>query len=129
MALIKWRDELKVGIEEIDEDHRALIDLINALYDVMQLGADQVQVVGLLGEIYTQIASHFALEEKLMREMRYGDYVIHKEDHDTLLDELREIMDEVEDDGSFDAVQLSSDLNRWFSDHFAEFDARLHRTR
>ena len=36
MALIKWRDELKVGIEEIDEDHRALIDLINALYDVMQ---------------------------------------------------------------------------------------------
>ena len=129
MALIKWRDELKVGIEEIDEDHRALIELINALYDVMQLGADQVQVVGLLGEIYTQIASHFALEEKLMREMRYGDYVIHKEDHDTLLDELREIMDEVEDDGSFDAVQLSSDLNRWFSDHFAEFDARLHRTR
>ncbi len=48
MTLIKWRKELKVGIEEIDEDHRALIELINGLHDVMQLGADQVQVVDLL---------------------------------------------------------------------------------
>ncbi|NIV18626.1 MAG: bacteriohemerythrin [Woeseiaceae bacterium] len=129
MTLIKWRKELKVGIEEIDEDHRALIELINGLHDVMQLGADQVQVVDLLGEIYTQIASHFALEEKMMRDTHYVDYAVHKEDHDTLLDEVREIMDEVEDDGSFDAAQLSSDLNRWFSDHFSEFDAKLHQSR
>jgi len=29
--LIKWRDDLKVGIEEIDEDHRELIELIEGM--------------------------------------------------------------------------------------------------
>ena len=37
------------------------------------------------------------------------------------------IMDEVEADGSFDAVALSADLNRWFIDHFHTHDAKLHR--
>lgn len=129
MTLIKWRDELKIGIDDVDDEHRELIELINGLHDVMQVGADQVQVVDLLGEIYAQIASHFEHEEKIMRETHYADYAIHKEDHETLLDDLKDIMDEVEADGSFDAVQLSADLNRWFTDHFVEFDAKLHGTR
>ncbi len=62
-----------------------------------------------------------------MRNARYPLYEEHKEDHELLLDDLREIMDEVEADGSFDAVALSDDLNRWFSDHFHTHDAKLYR--
>ncbi len=128
MSLITWKKEFSVGIEEVDHEHKELIELINCLHDIMQLGADQVQVVELLGEIYAQIASHFALEEKMMREINYPLLDEHKEDHETLLDDLRDIMDEVEIDGTFDAVELSNDLNRWFSDHFKSHDAKLHRS-
>lgn len=128
MTLIKWKDEFNVGVAEVDYEHRELIELINGLHDVMILGADYVQVVELLGQIYGQIASHFALEEKMMRKTNYPAYEEHKEDHETLLDDLRDFMDEVEDDGSFDAVQLSNDLNRWFGDHFRTHDAKLHRS-
>ena len=58
----------------------------------------------------------------------YPFFEEHKDNHETLLDDLRDIMDEIEDDGSFDHVRLSNDLNRWFGDHFATHDARLHRT-
>lgn len=126
MTLIKWTDELSLGIDEVDEEHKALIDLINGLYDVIQVGADYVQVVELLGEIYSQIAVHFAHEEDMMRQSGYARFEEHREDHETLLDDLREIMDEVEADGSFDAVELSNDLNRWFVDHFRTHDARLY---
>ena len=119
MSLISWKAEFEIGVAEVDYEHRELIELINGMHDVMQVGADQIQVVDLLGEIYAQIASHFALEEKMMRERRYPHYETHKDDHETLLDDLRDIMDEIEDDGSFD--------HRWFSDHFATHDARLHR--
>jgi len=129
VTLIKWRDELKLGIAAIDDEHRELIEIINGLHDVMQVGADQVQVVDLLGDIHDLIAAHFEHEEAFMRETQYPDYTIHKEDHETLLEDLRDTMDEVDADGGFDTVQLSSDLNRWFSDHFAEFDAKLHGTR
>jgi len=30
---IPWADELSVGIEEIDEQHKILVKLINKLYD------------------------------------------------------------------------------------------------
>jgi len=126
MTLIKWKEEFSVGVEEVDHEHRELIELINGLHDVMQLGADQVQVVELLGDVYAQIAAHFALEEKMMRETHYPHLDEHKEDHETLLDDLRDIMDAVEVDGTFDAAGLSNDLNRWFTDHFATHDARLH---
>ena len=84
MTLIKWNDEFSVGIEEVDHEHREMIELINGLHDVMQVGADQVQVVELLGEIYAQISAHFALEEKMMRDTGYDGFADHKEDHDHL---------------------------------------------
>jgi hemerythrin len=127
MTLIKWTDKLSLGIEAIDSEHKELIELINGLYDAMQVGADYVQVVELLGEIYSQIAAHFAHEESMMRKANYPHYDEHREDHETLLDDLREIMDEVAADGSFDAGALSSDLNRWFMDHFNTHDAKLFR--
>ena len=126
MSLINWKDEFNLGIAEVDYEHRELIELINALHDRMKQGAGHDEVVAALGEIYAQIAAHFALEEKMMRETRYMAYAEHKQDHETLLDDLRDLMDEVEDDGSFDEVQLSVDLERWFSDHFQTHDAQLH---
>jgi len=127
MSLLQWRDEFSVGIAEVDHEHRELIELINALQKDLQAGSDTQKLVRALGEIYAQISSHFALEEKMMRETRYPALDEHKEDHETLLDDLRDIMDDVEDDGVLDEAQLTDDLNRWFSDHFRTHDAKLHR--
>ena len=100
--------------------------MINSLHDAMEKGASRDAIVDALGEIYAQISAHFALEEKFMRESRYMAYAEHKEDHEILLDDLRDIMDQVEDDGTYNENQLSSDLSYWFSEHFRTHDARLH---
>ena len=128
MSLLQWRDEFSVGIAEVDHEHRELIELIGKLQQDLQTGNNTQKIMLSLGEIYAQISSHFALEEKMMRNTRYQAYPEHKEDHETLLDDLRDIMDDVEDDGILDEVQLSDDLNRWFSDHFRTHDAKLHRS-
>ena len=126
MSLIDWREEFSVGVVEVDYEHQELIELINKLHRSVQEGVTHDQVVDGLGEIYAQIAAHFALEEKFMRETRYRAYSDHKADHEALLDDLRDIMDEVEDDGEFDERRLSIDLDRWFSDHFRTHDSKLH---
>lgn len=127
MNLIDWKEEFSVGVVEVDYEHQELIDSINALHRSVQEGVTHDQVVSGLGDIYAQIAAHFALEEKFMRDTRYPSYKDHKTDHEALLDDLRDIMDEVEDDGEFDERRLSTDLDRWFSDHFRIHDAKLHR--
>lgn len=128
MTLLQWKDEFKVGIAEVDHEHRELIGLINELHGYIQASRDLDEILDTLGEIYAQISAHFALEEKMMRKTRYPAYAEHKEDHETLLDDLRDIMDDVEDDGVLDETQLGIDLNRWFSDHFRTHDAKLHRS-
>ncbi|MGI9272795.1 MAG: bacteriohemerythrin [Woeseiaceae bacterium] len=127
MSLINWREEFSVGVVEVDYEHQELIDLINLMHRSVREGVTRDQVVEGLGEIYAQIASHFALEEKIMQETRYPAYQEHKTDHEALLDDLRDIMDEVEDDGEFDEQRLSVDLDRWFSEHFRVHDAKLHK--
>ena len=66
-----------------------------------------------------------------MREHGYDQLAEHKGDHERLLDDLRDMMDDHEtarsggDDAAADA-QLSERLGTWFTRHFQTHDARLH---
>ena len=127
MVLIEWRDEFNVGIAEVDYEHHGLIDLINALYaDFLEAG-DPASVLDFLGEIYARIVAHFALEEKIMRERHYDQLQIHKDDHERLLDAIRDIMDDYEDGALFSEADFSRRLTVWFVGHFRDMDARLHK--
>lgn len=127
MSLIEWKDEFSVGVASVDLEHRELIDLINALHALIGDSASADDVVSMLGEIFAQISAHFALEEKYMRETRYPLLDEHKGDHEVLLDQLRDIMELVDVDGSYNEQVLSEDLERWFTEHFRTHDARLHQ--
>jgi hemerythrin len=126
MKLLEWRPEFSVGNAAVDHEHRQLIDLINSIHAGFSEGAGREQLIAGLGEIYAQIAAHFALEERMMRNADYAGYAPHKDDHELLLDELAEIIDAVELEGSYDEQTLSSALNLWFSEHFRTHDAPLH---
>lgn len=125
--LIDWCDEFQIGLPEVDEEHRSLIDAINRLHRELAAGADVVQVTGAIGDIHAAIASHFALEEKEMTALRYDGYLAHKTDHERLLDEILDILDGVVATGRYEPAALSAQLSAWFVQHFRTHDAQLHR--
>lgn len=127
MTLIEWRDEFSVGVADVDIEHRALIDSINQLYQVMQTKDSANTVMDCLGEIYAQISGHFALEEKIMRERNYDQYQDHKQDHERLLDQLRDMMDDYEENADFNDDAFAKQIEHWFIEHFKTRDARLHK--
>lgn len=127
MPLIEWKKEFEIGIPSVDYEHRELIELINGLHARLSGKPDPDQVAAVLGEINARISAHFALEEKEMREMGYDEFADHKEDHERLLDEIRDIMDKVEDDRSWNyEEELGVRLYDWFANHFRTKDSRLH---
>ena len=128
MTFITWKAEYSLGIPSADAEHRELIELLNQIYEeLLRPGADESATQDFLGELYAKISAHFALEEKLMRDHRYDGYHEHKADHERLLDEIRDLMDEHEDSKELDAEAFGSKLDAWFSDHFRTMDARLHK--
>lgn len=126
MPLIEWKKRYSVGVDAVDHEHRVLIDLINQLHESLLMGSQDLTVTAFLGEIFRAISAHFALEERFMREHRYDRFVEHKQAHEQLLEEIRDIMDGYEADPEGASQQLSHRLDSWFTLHFSTHDARLH---
>ena len=127
MNLLQWEDKYSMGVPAIDHEHRQIIDLINALYADLVQSHSEDRTRKFLGELYAKISGHFALEEKMMRDIHYDHYDEHKADHERLLDELRDIMDAVVEGETYDDETLARRLVSWFEDTFGREEARLHK--
>ena len=128
MALIEWQERFRIGIESVDYEHQELIALLNELYAGLGAGAGEADVVAFLGEVYARISAHFALEERVMKERGYDQLAEHKAEHEALLDQIRDIMDDYEFGEESPPVEVFGQrMGDWFGKHFATHDARLHR--
>jgi hemerythrin-like metal-binding protein len=128
MTLIEWRKDFETGVPDVDHEHKELVDLLNELHDQIVTEADADTVGAFLGEVFARISAHFALEETIMRKHGYDEYAEHKHDHEALLDQIRDIMDDHEA-GNYTgyADALSGAVRDWFVNHFKTRDARLHK--
>ena len=126
MTLLQWKPSYSLGIPSVDLEHRELIGLVNEVYGHLEEESDPAEIDACLEDIYAAIASHFALEERHMREAKYAEYDAHKDEHENLLDQLRDMMDDFVDDPGPGKAALQEKLADWFGQHFATFDARLH---
>jgi hemerythrin-like metal-binding protein len=126
MNLVQWKPSFSLGIPSVDLEHREMIGLINEAHERLEGSAEPGAIEAMLGEIHAGIAAHFALEERLMRESGYGEYQAHKDDHERLLDQIMDLMDDYANDPQAGRERLQSGLSDWFTGHFASFDARMH---
>lgn len=124
MILLQWRDEFRIGIEEVDYEHRVLIELINVAHGRATAGAPLEDA---LAEIHAVVTAHFALEEKDMRARHYHGLESHKSEHERLLDDIRDMMDGAAA-GTYPGDEaFAARLNEWFAGHFRTQDVALHR--
>ena len=126
MTLLSWKDEFATGIESVDFEHREMIALINDLHAEMVGRKDSDSIEQFLGDVHAAISAHFALEERIMQRSGYHEYLAHKENHEELLDQIRDLMDMQHEDADAGLALLQRQLANWFEVHFASFDARLH---
>lgn len=118
---------MRLGVPEVDFEHEELIGVINTLGELLQKGDAPETILSLLGEIHAQIEAHFALEERIMRERGFMGYEAHKEDHDRLLEQIRDIMTEAKTvDEPELRNHLAQRLNAWFAEHFRTLDRSFH---
>lgn len=84
---IDWDDSFSVGQDKIDEQHRAMMRLINSLNDYLitsYISGDESQLNDLLEIIYEYALKHFTYEEMYMTDIRYPRIVQHVEIHEDI---------------------------------------------
>ncbi len=123
---IKWDDSFLIGIEELDHEHRVLINDINRLHGELARQDKKSEVEKCLGDIYARMQAHFALEEHVMKEHEYKFFDEHKREHEKLLDGYTEYMMQILNDK---AVTFSSPiedtLRYWVINHIVESDKKM----
>ena len=86
--LITWTEELSVGVEGIDRQHRHLMRLINEVDEVVQEGGTYQQFAPVLSELIDYTRTHFSNEEELLEKNHSPGIEKHKKAHARLLEEL-----------------------------------------
>jgi len=123
---IKWNDSFLIGIEELDYEHKVLINDINRLHEELARHDEKSEIEKCLGDIYARMQAHFALEEHVMKEHRYKFFDEHKREHEKLLDGYTEYMMQILNGNvvSFSSP-IEDALRYWVLNHILKSDKKM----
>lgn len=119
---ITWNSELSVGIEEIDEQHKVLVGLINRMHDAIHQRHGSDVVEGILAELAEYTRIHFAVEESLMRILNFPGYEEHREAHEELIQQMVDLQKKIAEGKHAIGFELMHFLKVWLSKHIMEED-------
>jgi hemerythrin-like metal-binding protein len=122
--LITWDEELRVGVERIDHQHRHLMRLINEVDEVVQDGGTYEQFAPFLNELIDYTNTHFSNEEKSLEKNNCPNIERHKKAHVQLLEELLDWKKKAEKINAKDMGEHMIFLRIWFPGHILGVDKR-----
>ena len=125
--MITFSKDMEIGVAKIDEQHKELIDRINAITSMGSkcLSKDETQkTLDLLGKYVVQ---HFGDEEALQKECNYPKYEWHKAIHQDFIGDFIKLKEEFEHKGaSFDfVVELNKRIVSWIIRHIKNVDVEF----
>ena len=122
MALISWSDDFSVGIIEIDEQHKKLINIINDLHAATLKGKGKDAVGPILSGLSSYVAEHFACEEKYFDRFDYAGSASHKLEHKEFIDRLTQFQKDAERGKVMLSLDIMSFLEEWIKEHIRVSD-------
>jgi hemerythrin len=122
--LVEWTDELSVGVQEIDEQHKILVDLLNRFHEAVVTGTDGENIKNVLKNLADYTIIHFSVEESLMRIFNYPDYDNHKKHHEELTAQVRELQNKVAQGEHQVSMEVLNFLRHWLTHHILGDDKK-----
>jgi hemerythrin len=123
-------ETLSLGVPEMDEQHRVLVDLINSLHRVMMgedsrhLAEAKAQTIDALVEYCVR---HFESEEEFMLSIGYPDLDDHRNEHQAFIAKVLEYRDELMTAYAVQGSQVIKMMTEWLHHHILTKDQRYAR--
>ena len=121
-----FTDKFKTGISMIDEEHKALFDIIGKIYKAIdvELVHDKFDLIlDILDELKEYTNVHFADEENYMKEIGYEGLAQQQILHEKFVETLNEVnLDEVDDNQVEYLYEVLNFLQNWLVNHILKVD-------
>jgi hemerythrin len=122
MPLITWDSELSVGIREIDEQHKKMVEIINELHDAMYAGKGVTVLADVVRRLVDYTVMHFGTEERYFKQYDYPDSARHKNEHDGLTKKTMSLADAMQRGENVLSVDVMQFLKDWLITHILGSD-------
>ncbi|SRR5579871_5053279 len=114
---MQWNDSFATSVREVDDEHRALFRLCDALESRLEAGAETSEIQALAADVIIHAAHHFAHEERQMRAAGYSLYGWHRSQHQNARRRLRTYEQHLRRGEREKAAELVSFLSGWLNEH------------
>ena len=123
--LIVWDDKYLTNIEIIAKQHKALVDLINELYQSCRTGDDDTVNAAFkdaLSRSVEYVRFHFSAELEILARIKYPQYAEHKTQHDQLVKQILETAQNFSKGKQFVPNAFVRTLKDWVLSHIGYYD-------
>ena len=122
--MFEWKDEYSVRILSIDSQHQNLFAVANELHAAMTAGQAKAVLARILDRLVRYTATHFAHEERLMRQFNYPALPAHKAEHDALTNQVLQFQTDFRAGRVTMTIQLLKFLKDWLEKHIMQSDQK-----
>lgn len=125
MPLMTWTEEMSVGVQSLDNDHKRLIELLNELHEGIESGQTNQALESVIDGLVRYTRFHFAREEKFFADAGFPDSAAHKAEHDMLSRRALNLQARFENGQSQElSLQAMEFLKSWLTDHIMGSDQK-----
>jgi hemerythrin len=119
-----WTSAMSVGIHDLDQDHKWILETISELFVAIKEGDSKEDIINLLGDLENYAGNHFPKEQRLMVEYDFpgmGDHMLQHAYFDHIMQEFKKKAS-VGDLTLDKEVQIF--LSNWFVKHILAVDKK-----
>lgn len=125
MGRLQWSDELSVGVEMIDNQHKELIRIANGLISAVSKKRGDRVVQNVIRRLRNYTVFHFNSEEKFMEDMCYPKRGEHEAEHVILKESVKKFQRTLYEKKNLPPDAVLDFLKIWLIKHILSADIEL----
>jgi hemerythrin len=117
MKTIEWQDDFTVGVKELDDQHRSLLNTINTLLEDQRDNYEATKFSPALSSLIHYAYTHFATEERYLVQVQFPNLKQHVLEHIDFIMKTLSLALKIESSGDESREELLRYLKTWYSSH------------
>jgi hemerythrin len=117
MKTIEWQDDFTVGVKELDDQHRSLLNTINTLLEDQRDKYEATKFLPALSSLIHYAYTHFATEERYLIQAHFPNLKQHVLEHIDFIMKTLSLALRIETSRDESRKELLLYLKEWYSSH------------
>ena len=120
--LIKWKEDLSVGIESLDKEHQRWIEILNDFYEGLKAGKSKEKLEELILAMIDYTRYHFKNEEEYMASVNFPELEEHKQAHAEYVEKINDYYEKLKTGKMLLTLEVTNFLKSWLINHIKGID-------